>query len=118
VQKVFREDKMKFTMVSQKILHHLSPPQPIHLEHKIKLSGNSLAGNACYDVLVNVSFLVQKELNASLATTEKAKDIEACDEAIWKLAHEIQKGAAFVKGVEAKLWKESIDQENSLLEIE
>lgn len=82
LRKVFGEDKMKFTMVSQKISHHLSPPQPIHLEHKIKLSGNSPAGNACYDVLVDVPFPVQRELNALLATTEKAKDIEACDEAI------------------------------------
>ncbi|GJW79233.1 SWI/SNF complex component SNF12 [Tanacetum coccineum] len=48
LQKVFGEDKMKFTMVSQKISYHLSPPQPIHLEHRIKLPVNSLAGNACY----------------------------------------------------------------------
>nr|XP_043617775.1 SWI/SNF complex component SNF12 homolog [Erigeron canadensis] len=82
LKKVFGEDKMKFTFVSQKISQHLSPPQPIHLEHKIKLSGNSPAGNACYDVLVDVPFPVQRELNALLATTEKAKEIEACDEAI------------------------------------
>ncbi|PWA34544.1 SWIB/MDM2 domain superfamily protein [Artemisia annua] len=55
---------------------------PIHLEHKIKLSGNSPAGNACYYVLVDVPLPVQRELNALLATTEKAKDIEACNEAI------------------------------------
>ncbi|GJX84611.1 SWI/SNF complex component SNF12 [Tanacetum coccineum] len=74
---------MKFTMVSPKISHHLfPPPQPIHLEHKIKLSGNSPAGNACYDVLVDVLFSIQRELNALLATTEKAKDIEACDASI------------------------------------
>lgn len=82
LRKVFGEDKMKFTMVSQKISHHLSPPQPIHLEHRVKLSGNSPAGNACYDVLVDVPFPVQRELNALMATTEKAKEIEACDEAI------------------------------------
>lgn len=82
LRKVFGEDRMKFTMVSQKISHHLSPPQPIHLEHRIKLSGNSPAGNACYDVLVDVPFPVQRELNALLATAEKTKEIEACDEAI------------------------------------
>lgn len=82
LRKVFGEDKMKFTMVSHKISHHLSPPQPIHLEHRIKLSGNSPAGNACYDVLVDVPFPLQRELNALLASTEKAKEIEACDEAI------------------------------------
>ncbi|PWA38550.1 SWIB/MDM2 domain superfamily protein [Artemisia annua] len=48
----------------------------------IKLSVNSPSLNACYDVLVDVPFPVQRELNALLATTEKAKDIEACDEAI------------------------------------
>ncbi|KAF5790843.1 putative transcription regulator SWI/SNF-BAF60b family [Helianthus annuus] len=82
LRKVFGEDKVKFAMVSQKISPHLSAPQPIHLEHKIKLSGNSPVGNACYDVLVDVPFPVQRELNALLAATEKAKEIEACDEAI------------------------------------
>ena len=42
--KVFGEENMKFTMVSQKISSHLFPPQPILLEHKIKLSGNSPTG--------------------------------------------------------------------------
>lgn len=80
--KVFGEEKVKFSAVSQKISNHLSPPQPIHLEHKIKLTGNSPAGNACYDVLVDVPLLVQKELNGLLANTEKTKEIEACNEAI------------------------------------
>lgn len=82
LQKIFGEEKMKFSMVSQKITSHLSPPQPIHLEHKIKLSGNSPAGNACYDVVVDVPFPVQKELSALLANNEKTKEIEACNEAI------------------------------------
>ncbi|KAJ0704358.1 putative transcription regulator SWI/SNF-BAF60b family [Helianthus annuus] len=80
--KVFGEEKVKFSMVSHKISSHLSPPPPIHLEHKMKLSGNSPAGNACYDVLVDVPLLVQKDLNALLANNEKTKEIEACDEAI------------------------------------
>ncbi|XP_052188662.1 SWI/SNF complex component SNF12 homolog [Diospyros lotus] len=101
LQKVFGEDKMKFTMVSQKISHHLSPPQPIHLEHRIKLSGNSPAGNACYDVLVDVPFPIQKELNALLANTEKTKEIESCDEAICtaiRKIHEHRKRRAFFLG--------------------
>ncbi|GJV45314.1 hypothetical protein Tco_1429850 [Tanacetum coccineum] len=68
----------RFEVKRKKISHHLSSPQPIHLEHKIKLSGNSPVGGACYDVLVDVPFFVQMELNALLATTEKAKDTEAC----------------------------------------
>ncbi|KAG4125218.1 hypothetical protein ERO13_D10G084200v2 [Gossypium hirsutum] len=82
LQKVFGEDRVKFTMVSQKISQHLSPPPPIHLEHKIKLSGNSPAGNACYDVVVDVPFPIQRELSALLANGEKSKEIDACDEAI------------------------------------
>ncbi|XP_076913399.1 SWI/SNF complex component SNF12 homolog [Bidens hawaiensis] len=79
---VFGEEKVKFCMLSQKISTHLSPPQPIHLEHKIKLSGNSPAGNACYDVVVDVPLIVQKDLNALLSNNEKIKEIEGCDEAI------------------------------------
>nr|GEV72134.1 hypothetical protein [Tanacetum cinerariifolium] len=45
-----------FEVKRKKISHRLSPPQPIHLEHKIKLSGNSPVGDACYDVLVDVRF--------------------------------------------------------------
>ncbi|XP_071706640.1 SWI/SNF complex component SNF12 homolog [Rutidosis leptorrhynchoides] len=80
--KIFGEQKVKFSIVSQRISNHLSPPQPIHLEHKIKLSGNSPAGSACYDVLVDVPLLVQKELNALMANNDKMKEIESCDEAI------------------------------------
>ncbi|CAN4081769.1 unnamed protein product [Withania somnifera] len=82
LQKVFGEAKVKFNTVTQKITPHLSPPQPIHLEHRIKLSGNNPAGTACYDVLVDVPYPIQRELNALLANTEKTKEIEACDEAI------------------------------------
>ncbi|KAA8548230.1 hypothetical protein F0562_004509 [Nyssa sinensis] len=101
LQKVFGEEKMKFTMVSQKISHHLSPPQPIHLEHKIKLSGNSPAANACYDILVDVPFPIQKELNVLLANTEKNKEIDACDEAICaaiRKIHEHRRRRAFFLG--------------------
>lgn len=101
LQKVFGEEKMKFTVVSQKISDHLFPPPPIHLEHTIKLSGNSPAGNACYDVLVDVPFPIQKELSALLATTEKNKEIDACDEAICSAVrkiHEHRRRRAFFLG--------------------
>ncbi|XP_010250752.1 PREDICTED: SWI/SNF complex component SNF12 homolog [Nelumbo nucifera] len=101
LRKVFGEEKMKFAMVSQKISQHLSPSQPIHLEHKIKLSGNSPAGNACYDVLVDVPFPIQKEMSAFLANTEKHKEIDACDEAICaaiKKIHEHRRRRAFFLG--------------------
>ena len=101
LQKVFGEDKMKFTMVSQKISQHLFPPQPIHLEHKIKLSGNSPVGTACYDVLVDVPFPIQRELSVLLANQEKSKEIEACDEAICgaiRKIHEHRRRRAFFLG--------------------
>ncbi|KAF2305754.1 hypothetical protein GH714_008042 [Hevea brasiliensis] len=101
LQKVFGEAKMKFTMVSQKISQHLSPPQPIVLEHKIKLSGNSPVGTACYDVVVDVPFPIQRELNALLANAEKNKEIETCDEAICaaiRKIHEHRRRRAFFLG--------------------
>ncbi|XP_065855928.1 SWI/SNF complex component SNF12 homolog [Euphorbia lathyris] len=101
LQKVFGEVKMKFTMVSQKISQHLFPPQPIVLEHKIKLSGNSPAGTACYDVVVDVPFPIQRELSALLANAEKNKEIETCDEAICgaiRKIHEHRRRRAFFLG--------------------
>uniref|UniRef100_A0A2P2J676 DM2 domain-containing protein n=1 Tax=Rhizophora mucronata TaxID=61149 RepID=A0A2P2J676_RHIMU len=101
LQKVFGESKMKFTMVSQKISPHLSAPQPIHLEHKIKLSGNSPAGTACYDVVVDVPFPIQRELSALLANAEKNKEIDTCDEAICtaiRKIHEHRRRRAFFLG--------------------
>ncbi|CAL9185877.1 unnamed protein product [Musa hybrid cultivar] len=101
LRKVFGEDKMKFAMVSQKISPHLSPPQPIHLEHKIRLSGNGAVGNACYDVLVDVPFPLQKEMSVFLANTEKHRDIEACEEVICasiKKIHEHRRRRAFFLG--------------------
>ncbi|XP_043704337.1 SWI/SNF complex component SNF12 homolog [Telopea speciosissima] len=101
LRKVFGEEKMKFAMVSLKISQHLSPPQPIHLEHTIRLSGPSPAGNACYDVLVDVPFPLQKEMSAFLANIEKHKEIETCDEAICaaiKKIHEHRRRRAFFLG--------------------
>ncbi|KAK9278953.1 hypothetical protein L1049_028535 [Liquidambar formosana] len=101
LRKVFGEEKMKFAMVSQKISQHLSPPQPIHLEHKVKLSGNSPAGNTCYDVLVDVPFPLEKEMSAFLSNTERHREIDACDEAICsaiKKIHEHRRRRAFFLG--------------------
>lgn len=99
--KVFGEEKMKFTAVSQKISQHLFPPQPIQLEHKVKLSGNSPVGTACYDVLVDVPFPIQRELSVLLANAEKTKEIEQCDEAICgaiRKIHEHRRRRAFFLG--------------------
>ncbi|KAL3630828.1 hypothetical protein CASFOL_023812 [Castilleja foliolosa] len=101
LQKVFGENKIKFTAVTQKITQHLFSPQPIHLEHRIKLSGNSPVGTACYDVLVDVPFPIQRELNALLANTEKTKEIDTCDEAICaaiRKIHEHRRRRAFFLG--------------------
>ncbi|CAK9145282.1 unnamed protein product [Ilex paraguariensis] len=100
-KKLFGQGKIKFTRVSQKISHHLSLPQPTHLDHKIKLSGNSPAGIACYGILVDVPFPIQKEFNALLANKEKTKEIDACDEAICttiRKIHEHRKRRAFFLG--------------------
>lgn len=101
LQKVFGEEKMKFTMVSQKISQHLAAPPPIQVEHQIKLSGNSPAGNACYDILVDIPFPIQRELSMLLANTEKNKEIDACDEAICgaiRKIHEHRRRRAFFLG--------------------
>ncbi|XP_074309074.1 SWI/SNF complex component SNF12 homolog [Silene latifolia] len=101
LHRVFGEERMKFTMVSQKISHHLSPPPPIEVQHHIKLSGNTPAGNACYDILVDIPLPIQRELNMLLASTEKSKEIEACDEAInaaIRKIHEHRKRRAFFLG--------------------
>ncbi|KAM0904568.1 hypothetical protein ACQ4PT_017929 [Festuca glaucescens] len=101
LKKVFGEDKMRFAMLSQKISQHLAPPPPINFEHKIKLSGNGANSSACYDILVDVPFPLQKEMTAFLANTEKHKDIEACDEVISasiKKIHEHRRRRAFFLG--------------------
>ncbi|EPS73645.1 chromatin remodeling complex subunit, partial [Genlisea aurea] len=82
LQKIFGDRRMKFTAATQRIAPHLHPPQPIRLQHRVKLSGSNPVGTACYDVVVDVPFPIQRELNALLAGTEKPKEIEACDEAI------------------------------------
>ncbi|KAG1331475.1 SWI/SNF complex component SNF12 [Cocos nucifera] len=101
LKKAFGEDKMKFAVLSQKISQHLSTPQPINLEHRIRLSGNGAVGNACYDVLVDVPFPLQREMSAFLSNTEKHKEIEACNEVICasvKKIHEHRRRRAFFLG--------------------
>ncbi|WCJ36245.1 hypothetical protein M5689_017458 [Euphorbia peplus] len=82
LKKLFGEEKMKFTMVSQKISQHLTPPQPIHLEHRVKLSGPCPTGTTCYDIVVDSPLPLQNDLAAFLASTEKNQDIDACDQII------------------------------------
>ncbi|KAJ7531041.1 hypothetical protein O6H91_14G030000 [Diphasiastrum complanatum] len=82
LRKIFGEDRIKFVAISQKLQHHLSPPQPIHLEHRIKLSGKNPAGNACYDVLVDLPTPLQKEMSAFLANIERHRDIDMYDDLI------------------------------------
>ncbi|XP_075519365.1 SWI/SNF complex component SNF12 homolog [Primulina tabacum] len=101
LRKVFGEDKLKFSMVMQKITPHLIPPGPIHIEHKIKLSGGSPAGNTCYDVLVDIPWTLEREMSNFLANIEKNKEIENCDEAISsaiKKIHEHRRRRAFFLG--------------------
>ncbi|XP_078434662.1 SWI/SNF complex component SNF12 homolog [Wolffia australiana] len=101
LRKVFGEEKMKFSFVSQKISQHLSPPPPIHLEHHVKLSGNGAVGNACYDILVDVPFPLHREMATFLMSTEKHKEIEQCDELICasiKKIHEHRRRRAFFLG--------------------
>ncbi|RWR87070.1 SWI/SNF complex component SNF12 [Cinnamomum micranthum f. kanehirae] len=69
LRKVFGEDKMKFLLVLQKISPHLSLPRAIHYEHRIRLPGSNPAGNACYDFLVDVPLLLQREMSAFFAST-------------------------------------------------
>lgn len=101
LQKVFGEEKMKFSMASQKISQHLSQPQHIHLEHKIKLSGNSPAGTTCYDVQVDVPLSLEKDMSAFLTSMERHKEIDAFDEVIsasGKKIHEHLKRRSFLLG--------------------
>nr|KYP72743.1 SWI/SNF complex component SNF12 isogeny [Cajanus cajan] len=101
LQNVFGEDKVKFSMVSQKISHHLFPPQVILLEHKIVLSGSSPVGSACYDVMVDVPFPIQRELSALVANVDKNREVDACDESICGIIrkiHEHRRRRAFFVG--------------------
>ncbi|KAK7265564.1 hypothetical protein RJT34_33185 [Clitoria ternatea] len=101
LQKVFGEDKMKFSVASQKISQHLSPPQPIHMEHKIKLSGNCPTGTTCYDVQVDVPLPLEKDMSAFLGSIGRHKEIDAFDEVIRssiKKIHEHRRRRQFFLG--------------------
>ncbi|KNA11668.1 hypothetical protein SOVF_133120 [Spinacia oleracea] len=82
LRKVFGEEKVKFAVASQKLTQHLSPLQPIHLEHKIKLSGNNPSGNICYDVLVDVPFPLEKDMSVLLEKMDKSREIDDYDNSI------------------------------------
>ncbi|KAL1553968.1 SWI/SNF complex component SNF12 [Salvia divinorum] len=100
LRKVFGEDKLKFSTVPQKITPHLTPPGPIHVEHRVKLSGDSPSGNTCYDVLVDVPLSLEGK-ETFLTSLEQNKSIDSCDEAIssaLKKIHEHCRRRAFFLG--------------------
>ncbi|KAK4256959.1 hypothetical protein QN277_006612 [Acacia crassicarpa] len=101
LQRVFGEEKIKFSMIAQKISQHLSQPQPLHLQHKIKLSGTCPAGTGCYDVQVDVPFPLEKDMSSFLSSIERHKEIDTCDKVIStaiKKIHEHRKRRAFFLG--------------------
>ncbi|XP_057743505.1 SWI/SNF complex component SNF12 homolog [Arachis stenosperma] len=101
LQRVFGEEKIKFSTILQKISQQLSQPQPIHVEHKIKLSGNCPVGTTCYDVLVDVPLPLEKDMSAYLASIERHKEIDVLDEVIcssMKKIHEHRRRRAFFLG--------------------
>ncbi|XP_057787529.1 SWI/SNF complex component SNF12 homolog isoform X1 [Salvia miltiorrhiza] len=100
LRKVFGEDKLKFSTVPQKITPHLTPPGPIHLEHRVKLSGVSPSGNTCYDVLVDIPLSLEGK-STFLTSLEQNQSIDSCDEAIssaLKKIHEHCRRRAFFLG--------------------
>jgi SWI/SNF-related matrix-associated actin-dependent regulator of chromatin subfamily D len=82
LQKVLGDERIKFASISTRLKDHLSPPQPIHLNHRIRLSGSLPAGNACYDVSVNIPAPLLKEMNQFLTNIEKHRDIDLYDDMI------------------------------------
>jgi SWI/SNF-related matrix-associated actin-dependent regulator of chromatin subfamily D len=82
LQKILGDERIKFASVSARLNQHLSPPQPIHLEHRIKLSGSMPASNACYDLSVNMPAPLLKEMSAFLMNIEKHHDIDLYDDLI------------------------------------
>lgn len=82
LQSIFGEEKVKFSAVAQKITNLLASPKPIHVEHRIRLSGNCPAGNSCYDILVDVPLVAEMEIPNFLANLEKTMDLKAFDQSI------------------------------------
>lgn len=82
LRKVFGAEKLKLSMVSEKIAPHLSPPGPISLAHMIKLSGASPAGKTCLDVLVDVPLSSEDDKSSFLANLEKNEEIDTYDHTI------------------------------------
>ncbi|GBG73211.1 hypothetical protein CBR_g12928 [Chara braunii] len=76
------EERVRFSSVARLQLH-LSPAPPILLEHTIRLGDRSPAGgDACYDISVDAPSGLMAEMADFMASMEKAKEIEECDEAI------------------------------------
>ncbi|CAN0905982.1 SWI/SNF complex component SNF12 homolog [Linum grandiflorum] len=101
LKRLFGEEKMKFSMVAQKISQHLTTPPPIHLEHTIRLSGNSPGGTSCYDIDVDVPFPLRNEISTLLENTARKKEIEAYEKIIRdsiKKMHEHCRRRAFFLG--------------------
>lgn len=82
LRRIFGDERIKFASISARLHQHLSPLQPIHLQHRIKVSGSIPAGNACYDVSVNLPAPLLKEMNQFLTNIEKHRDIDLHDDVI------------------------------------
>ncbi|XP_019429258.1 PREDICTED: SWI/SNF complex component SNF12 homolog [Lupinus angustifolius] len=98
LQMVFGANKMEFQEAIKKLPQHLSLPQPISLEHEIKLSGNPTSETECYDIQVFAHPPLDNDISSILAGRESQKQIEFYDDIISsyiKKVHEHQRRRAF-----------------------
>ncbi|CAL0305170.1 unnamed protein product [Lupinus luteus] len=98
LQMLFGANKMEFEEAIKKLPQHLSLPQPINLEHEIKLSGNPTSDTDCYDIQVYVHPPLDNDISSILAGRESQKQIEFFDDVISsyiKKVHEHQRRRAF-----------------------
>ncbi|EPS66818.1 hypothetical protein M569_07956, partial [Genlisea aurea] len=101
LKKVFGDDRLKFSMVNQKIAPHITSPGPIHLEHRMKLSGPTPSGNSCYDVPVDVPLSTAGSMSNFLTDLDRNEEIDPLDETVsscMKKIHEHYRRRAFFLG--------------------
>ncbi|MED6159719.1 hypothetical protein PIB30_044893 [Stylosanthes scabra] len=69
LQRIFGEhhNTIEFKTALESLSHHLSKPEPIELEHRVVLSGNSGEAITCYDLKVDVPLRLDEDISEFLA---------------------------------------------------
>eukprot|EP00794_Sanderia_malayensis_P003606 gene3606-4115_t len=82
LRQIFDCDRMKFCEIPQRLQKHLQPPDPIIIQHNIKILGQDGKKSTCYNIDVEIDDSLREMMQSFLLSTASQQEISVLDSKI------------------------------------